>query len=113
MLLLTGMGLLRSWMDQVSLSINQQRISAIQQALTTYAQQNNSLPQPASFKALPSSLCFGRMITTTDLTLASCKVGPSSGVAYSEAGGKIMIGALPVRELGLPDSYSTNSNGYS
>ena len=87
-LILAGsLGLIRSWMSKTGTVASQQRLATIQQSLTNFQAQYNRIPCPAPFVALGGA-GFGR---------ESC--GST-------------IGALPVRDLGLSDSYSANTSGF-
>jgi type II secretory pathway pseudopilin PulG len=91
-LMLAGsLGIIKSWMNKTGTTATQQRLITIQQTLANYQTQYNKLPCPAPFVAL-NGAGFGR--------------GTCAG------GGPILIGALPVRDLGLSDSYSANDGGY-
>jgi len=110
-LLVAALGLIGTWKTQNALATNQQRLNAIQQALVNYEGQNNRLPCPSSFIAKTSAAYFGREIS------ASC-VGPNNPngkdtyAATGRGGAAVIIGAVPVRDLGLPDSYRTDAYGY-
>ena len=87
-LILAGsLGLIRSWMSKTGTVASQQRLATIQQSLTNFQAQYNRIPCPAPFVALGSA-GFGR---------ESCA---------------LTIGALPVRDLGLSDSYSANTSRF-
>jgi len=125
-MLVSAINLLNMWMRQSALTTSQQRLSTIQEALANYETQYHRLPCPSSFIAKTSDAAFGREVSV------SC-VGPNNpngGDTYSATGRTgtngpndplginkvtapaVIIGALPVRDLGLPDSYRTNPSGY-
>lgn len=128
LLLSAGLGLLQSWTNQSLISINQLRINAVQQALINFEKQNGRYPCPASFAASVGTNSFGREFTT-GATPITCKV--AGGSTYTTTAGRIgpslppgtvtpmintdgtiFFGAVPVRDLGLPDSYAGNAYGY-
>jgi type II secretory pathway pseudopilin PulG len=101
LLVVSGVNLIKAWMDQNTLAVNQQRLNAIQQALTSYQSQKKSLPTPAGYKDPQGTNCFGR--------ITPCPGGVAGGT-FPVA--PIIIGAVPIRDLGLPDSYISNPYGY-
>ena len=117
-LLVAGMGLLKTSMDQVTLTENQQRLSAIQQALVSYMSQNNRLPCPAPLKAALGTSAFGRENTVNPCTAgaggttAPGRNGSTDPYGGTKLTGTVVFGAVPVRDLGLPDSYIADTYGY-
>jgi prepilin-type N-terminal cleavage/methylation domain-containing protein len=119
-LMLTGAAaLFKTWMNESTIVTNQQRMIAIQQALTTYEEKFNKLPCPASYTALPGSAGYGRG------TVDPCTAAPAGGALKpgrfgtidplgkgAKTTGEILIGALPTRDLGLPESYIADTYGY-
>jgi len=111
-LLIATIGLIKTWMDQSTLTANQQRLNAIQQALANYETQYNRLPCPSSYIAPTGSKIFGREVS------ANC-AGPNNPngkdtfSVKGRSGANVIIGAVPVRDLGLPDSDRTNTYGYT
>jgi type II secretory pathway pseudopilin PulG len=90
-LLLAGsLNFIKSWMNKSGQTASQQRLVTIQQALTNFQTQYNRLPCPASFVGM-SGAGFGR---------EAC------------GGGAVLVGTLPVHDLGLSDSYAANTGGY-
>jgi len=121
LLLVTVIGLIGTWQDQNVLATNQQRLAAIQQAIITYAAQNDRLPCPSSF--LSTDAHYRRESTSCPASPAlpapvagvySAKGRSGSTDAYggTPAQGYIIFGAVPVRDLGLPDSYIADAYGY-
>lgn len=113
-MIVAGIALYRTWWAQSQLTANQARMSAIQQALANYMSQHNRLPCPSSYIAAPGVAIFGREISYPATT--GCTAAPADGVntfsATGRSGNKIRIGAVPVRDLGLPDSDRTDVYGY-
>jgi len=124
LLFVAGLNLINAWMNQEGTAANQQRLNTIQQALTNFETQYSRLPYPASYTAAPGAACYGRE-SNTPLCTAGAVTFPATGRALGSAAGSpgtvpmpaiinnnIVIGALPVRELGLPDSYIADTYGY-
>lgn len=122
--LITVMEAVKTWMDKIVAIENQQRLNAIQLALTNYQTQNNRLPCPASFIVATGAANFGREIVKGGCPLTYTPDGTNTVAATGRTGSTdafgsskvtsppIIIGALPVRDLGLPDSYIADSYGY-
>ena len=119
LLLSSAVPLIKTWMDKATLVANQQRLTAIQQALTTYEKKFNKLPCPAPYTAGSGSPSYGRGGADP------CTAAPAGGALVSgrpgvigpfststSTTGKILIGALPTRDLGLPDADIANTYGY-
>jgi len=124
LLIVAGMDLINAWMNQEGTAVSQQRLDTIQQALANFETQYNRLPYPASFTAASGPACYGRE-SNTPLCTAGAVTFPATGRALGSAAGSpgtvpmppiinnnIVIGALPVRALGLPDSYIADTYGY-
>lgn len=84
----------------------QQRLVTIKKALDNYAKMNGYLPCPARRDLTPSAASFGvESRSGADCTVAGdikyVPAAPSTPLVY--------IGAVPVRTLGLPDSYAADS----
>lgn len=128
-LLLAAVGLASTSTNQVNIAQNQQRLNAIQHSIINYKAKYNRLPCPASYIAQPGDAApkpfFGREITYP--ATAGCgSYTPDSKNTFAAIGrngstdpyggpkvtGKIIIGAVPVRDLGLPDSYIADTYGY-
>jgi len=114
LMLVTGIGLARTWTAQSTQTANQQRLNAIQQALTNYEspQTHNRLPCPASFTAATTSTTFGRESTSCTGPLVAGTYAATGRTAPAVADSAVIIGALPVRDLGLPDSYIADTYGH-
>lgn len=120
-ILIAALKMIKSWTDQSAIITSQQRLVTIQQALTNYESQYGVLPCPATYTGAPNTPAFGRAISP-------CTAAPPAGVfaAPGRKGttdpygllnnptptGSLLMGALPVRDLGLPDSYISNGSGY-
>lgn len=124
LLLVMAVGLIKSWLSQDDLMTNQQRLDTIQQSLTNYEIQYNRLPCPASFTAAASSTSYGRESTSCTGALAAGtysatgrtlggSAAPGTTPMPAVPSSSIIFGALPVRDLGLPDSYRLNTSGYA
>jgi type II secretory pathway pseudopilin PulG len=117
-MLVGAAALAKNWMKQYAEVTNQQRLTSIQQALHNYERQNNRLPCPASYTAAPDTTLYGREASLP--SPANCagvsypgRTGTTDPLGTGPVSlGMLFIGALPVRDLGLPDSYIGNSYGY-
>jgi prepilin-type N-terminal cleavage/methylation domain-containing protein len=106
-MLVSSLAIVRTWMKNTSQTTSQQRMAIIQLALDNYETQHNRLPCPASFTAVMGTSTFGRENSSSPCT----PIAP--GVAKpGRSGATVIIGALPVRDLGLGDSYIANTNQY-
>lgn len=77
----------------------QERLNTLKIALDSYAKTYGYLPCPADRTQTPSSATFGR----ESRWLTACS--PVAGVVNL---GTVFIGAVPVRTLGLPDTYAAD-----
>jgi type II secretory pathway pseudopilin PulG len=118
-----GIALVKSWVKQATLTANQQHLIAIQQALANYVAQHNRLPCPASYIAQTGDVAPKPLFGREDLKPAATTCNtPDSVNTFPETnptrlGGpitdnNIVIGAVPVRDLGLPDTFQKNTYGY-
>ena len=123
LLLIPGIKLYKSWIDQSRQAANQQRINVIQQALSNFIAQYGRLPCPASFIAQQMDATYGREITplclkpngkpyTPDGKATFGVTGRSTPVQNPPINPVIIIGSVPVRDLGLPDSARTDVYGH-
>lgn len=119
-LLMGVIALAKSWMGQAALTANQQRLTAIQQAIANYETQHNRLPCPASFTEATNSTSFGRESTSCTGALAAGTYMATGRVAGGIGApgtvpmppitnNTVIIGALPVRDLGLADYYAADT----
>ena len=119
LLLSSTVPLIKTWMDKATQVANQQRLTAIQQALATYEKKFNKLPCPAPYTAGLGSPSYGRGAADP------CTAAPAGGAlkpgrtgvigplsTSASTTGQILIGALPTRDLGLPDADIANTYGY-
>jgi type II secretory pathway pseudopilin PulG len=115
--IIAGISLMRSWMAQATIASSQQRMSAIQQSLANFLTQHGRLPCPSTFS--PGGPNYGHEVITPCTAAAGtfAAAGRSGTIIPSPDGTAVstpalVIGALPVRDLGLPDSFLANTNGY-
>ncbi len=106
-----------AYLKQNHFDTNTTRQAAIQAAIANFYYSNGRLPCVAPRNVPETSPNFGKEITT------SCKLFPSPGApgvnylntfrANGNTGvGKVRIGAVPVRTLGLDDRYIADVSGY-
>ncbi len=102
LLLSAGLRAYQHYLDQRGVDVTNDRLEQIQTALSDYVQSNGYYPCPAPANAPPSDAGYAK---ATD-----CNAGAVSGVTEvtGAAGRKVRIGAVPVRMLGLADSYSAD-----
>jgi len=123
LLLIPGIKLLEAWQEQSKVAANQQRMDAIQQALTTFMTLYGRLPCPASFIAQPAEANYGREVAplcsnpdgspyTPDGKATFAATGRSTPVQTPPINSAIIIGAVPVRDLALPDSTRADVYGH-
>jgi type II secretory pathway pseudopilin PulG len=110
LLLVAGLSLVKTWMNQSTLAINQSRIAAIQQALASYSALNGRLPCPANYTDAQGSATFGRGSYIPLHPPYVCNTGAGTFAGIANPG--VVIGAVPVRDLGLPDSFIADTYGY-
>lgn len=84
----------------------QERLGSIKLALDSFAKTYGYLPCPADRTYTTSNANFGLEQRDTPLPSTVCNTG--SGIVAS---GSVTIGMVPVRTLGLPDSYASDSWG--
>ena len=108
----------------------QNQLDEIKIALTAYAAQNSgAYPCPASFTDTTNSSTFGSQVNYTanclSASVTSCAATPGSNIlspstpkffcpttnTTTPTFNQTWIGALPVRDLGLPDSYELDGWG--
>lgn len=86
----------------------QERLNTIKLALDSFGKTYGYLPCPADRNKTPRTAGFGIAVTSTPAH--PCNDDPSDATKYEVKSG-IAIGALPVRTLGLPDSYAGDAWG--
>jgi len=117
-LLTMTMSLVKVELSQLTITKNQQRLTTIQQAINNFKTLNNRLPCPASYAAVAGGTpAFGREDTTSVPCIGTYnkpgRDGPIDAAGVSTPVAQtIIFGALPVRDLGLPDSYIADNYGY-
>lgn len=79
----------------------QQRMAVLKRALDDFADANGYLPCPADRTLTP-------FYDVTNFGVASC-TPTGTGIVDQENLGIVLIGAVPVRTLGLPDSYAADA----
>jgi len=98
-----------NFITQSRIKTTESRIEQIHDALITYATTNKKLPCVASRVAAMDTLAYGREVGTD---CAAAPAGGTSGnVVHTHAGKRIRIGALPTRDLNLPDEYGYDAWG--
>lgn len=71
-----------------------ERLATLQEAVEHYIRLNNRLPRPSDRRLRPSDANFGKGTAGADVN-----------------GGDYQVGAVPVRDLGLPDAYAADAWG--
>lgn len=99
LLLAAGLQAFNTYVKQQKISDTKNDITAIQAALNEYVQTNGHYPCPAPIDATPETAGYG--------AAANCAVAATTGITEvaGRGGRKVRIGALPVRTLGLSESY--------
>ena len=92
-------------MQADSINTTKMRLEAIKDAVTIYFDANGKMPCPASRNAAVDVATFGREVTT-----GACS-GGDTVVASGRGGANVIIGAVPVRSLDLPDDYIADAWG--
>lgn len=100
---------LAAYLRQGQLQETQQRIDIIDKAISQYLAINGKLPCPASLEAPVDSPQFGREVDIDCSATDHVGTFRATGRSTGSSTGKIRIGAVPVRSLGLPDLYITDS----
>jgi prepilin-type N-terminal cleavage/methylation domain-containing protein len=82
-----------------------ERLSTIQKAIEVYAKTNGFLPCPADRALTPGNANYGKELRD-NTTHVDCV--PAGGMVRAPSSGSpfVYIGAVPVRNLGLPDVYA-------
>lgn len=90
--------------DQTALSQAQARLNAIDDALARYYRTHGTLPCPAALTLPEDQPAFGRATSACDSAAApgTARALPASG---TEGRDNVASGAVPVRSLGLPDTF--------
>jgi len=85
---------------------SQERLTTIKLALDSFAKTYGYFPCPFDRALAPTAPAFGR----ENRTAGSIDCGATNGTSYINAA-NIITGAVPVRTLGLPDSYAGDAWG--
>ncbi|MBU6474808.1 MAG: type II secretion system protein [Alphaproteobacteria bacterium] len=116
LLIAAAASMLLSYMKESRIITTQSRMTEIDNALIAYLTINNALPCPASFTDTQDTTTFGRELTDTTAysgANADCyqNAGAATGtfrttgrISGTNTTGYIVIGAVPVRTLNLPDT---------
>jgi len=105
--LTAGMALLKSFTQQAQVQATQARMQAIENAINSFNNNNNRLPCAAALDDAVDGLTFG--LETTQSIGVDCPLVTNASVpggvfkATGSAGSPVIIGAVPVRSLNLPD----------
>lgn len=97
----TGMNIISGSLKTADRISTQERLNTIKLALDSFGNTYGFLPCPADRAALPTSAAFGVEARNAGAP-ANC-VATGSGIKLV---GGVLIGAVPVRTLGLPDNYA-------
>jgi prepilin-type N-terminal cleavage/methylation domain-containing protein len=102
LLLTAGLQAFNTYLRQQQVSETKGNIAAVQAALNDYVQANGHYPCPAPIDAAPDTAEYGAS--------ANCAAAAGSGITevVGRGGRKVRIGAIPVRTLGLSESYLTD-----
>ncbi len=84
----------------------QERLTTIKLAIDSYAKTYGYLPCPFDRSLTPSSTSFG----VENRTAGSTNCGATNGTSYINSF-PLIVGGVPVRTLGLPDSYASDAWG--
>lgn len=105
MLAVAMIDLVNSYYVFTSFSLTDDRINKIEEALAVYVKTAGRLPCPASLTAKLQDAAFGQSANCATVT-------DGNGFAVSGSGGvKLVKGAVPVRELSLPQNYAYDKWG--
>jgi len=118
LLIIPALRIFDQWLDQSRTAVNQKRIDAIQQSLTNFINLNGRLPCPSSFIAQQGDAAYGREAAPLCANADGSIYKPDGKGTFAATGrsapgninSDIIIGAVPVRDLGLPDV--TRGDGY-
>lgn len=97
---------LKNYLEKSKQDKNSIKIETIELALDTYFNAYGKLPCPASPTALPDTAAFGRQVAL------NCTSAPQTTqvVRVNNLSKNIRIGAVPVRDLNIPDEYIMDAN---
>lgn len=122
LLLAAGMTMFRDYMQESQMIMTRNRLQDIDNAIIQYQSINGVLPCPASLTDQEGSATFGRQLTSPAYPIsADCyaAVANAAGGAFKTKNGRkppppqlpvvnnsrghLVMGAVPIRDLGLPD----------
>jgi type II secretory pathway pseudopilin PulG len=102
----TMSSMLLVYMRNTQIKTTQQRIDEVDNAIQEYLNLNGNLPCAAPRNAAVDTPEFGAQLTPVD-----CALG-GDGVATAGAGAsEVLVGAVPVRSINLPDDYAFDAWG--
>lgn len=102
-----GLKLYDTWDKYRALAQTDEKLDYIQGALQRYLAENGHYPCPAPLTAAIDTPAFGIAVA------ADCTAGAAAGTfrAAGRDGRGVRTGAVPVRTLGIPDTYSHDDYG--
>jgi prepilin-type N-terminal cleavage/methylation domain-containing protein len=103
-----GLGMATNALKAADRISTQEKLATIKLALDSHGKTYGYLPCPASFTLTPTSTSFG-MESRSGPPGTACTIA-APGVVGA-ASNTVIIGAVPVRTLGLPDSYAGDAWG--
>lgn len=95
-------------LTEKKIKTDQEKLAEIKEALEAFMERNDRYPCVASPTTVLGSATYGREILANCVTDTSA---PGDTVRVASSGEWIRIGALPVRDLLLPDDYMQDSFG--
>lgn len=123
LLVVPSMKAFQTWQEQSRRTANQQRLAAVQQSLANFMLQYGRLPCPSSFIARSADADYEREVVPLCLNQDGKTYTPDGKGTFAATGRStpkqippvnpdIIIGAVPVRDLGLPDSMREDAWGH-
>jgi prepilin-type N-terminal cleavage/methylation domain-containing protein len=108
-LLLSGASsLLMNYIRQSENKTNNYTLDIVQDSLHLYFENRGKLPCPANLDSAPDSAEFGKALQL------DCGTAPTSSGTFrvnGTGGKKVRIGALPTRDLNIPDKFMVDATG--
>lgn len=119
-LLIPALKMYDQWLSQSRAALTEQRMNAIQQSLNNFMNHYDRLPCPSSFIAQPGDAAYGREAAPSCMNADGSIYTPDGKSTFAATGrsepGKInpdiIIGTVPVRDLGLPDITRGDAYGH-
>jgi prepilin-type N-terminal cleavage/methylation domain-containing protein len=120
LLIIPALRIFDQWLDQSRTATNQKRIDAIQQSLTNFMGRYGRMPCPSSFIGQPADATYGREAAPLCANPDGSIYKPDGKGTFAATGrsapgninSDIIIGAVPVRDLGLPDVMRSDAYGH-